>query len=241
MVLFFCFPVCIENGDTPLTNERSLVKMEVQKEIVERGLPVAVTKTKQLILEAALELFSTRGFDATSTGQIADAVGIRKSSLYNHFRSKEDILDTLIEVLTEEYHSRSLLSVRKDTDRHESFSVDAVIAQVVGHIQFLLHDSHISKVRKLMTTEQFRNPKLARLQTLHAYEYVMGHHISLIRRLVDEGILPDGDAEAMAAQFAFPISAWISLCDRQPEREQEILSLAERHIRQFFKVYTARI
>ena len=54
-------------------------------------------KTKQRILDAALELFSTQGFEATSIAQIADAVGVRKASLYSHFDSKQDILDRLIE------------------------------------------------------------------------------------------------------------------------------------------------
>ena len=41
--------------------------------------------TKQEILNAALDLFSVQGFEATSISQIANAVGIRKASLYSHF------------------------------------------------------------------------------------------------------------------------------------------------------------
>jgi AcrR family transcriptional regulator len=41
-------------------------------------------------------LFSTRGFATTTTRQIADAVGIRQASLYNHFATKNDILVTLL-------------------------------------------------------------------------------------------------------------------------------------------------
>ncbi|HET8994887.1 MAG TPA: helix-turn-helix domain-containing protein [Rhodococcus sp. (in: high G+C Gram-positive bacteria)] len=48
------------------------------------------------ILDAAAELFSTRGFATTTTRQIADAVGIRQASLYNHFATKNDILVTLL-------------------------------------------------------------------------------------------------------------------------------------------------
>lgn len=52
--------------------------------------------TKQEILETALELFSVQGYEATSISQIADAVGIRKASLYSHFASKQKILDALV-------------------------------------------------------------------------------------------------------------------------------------------------
>lgn len=49
------------------------------------------------ILDAAAELFTTRGFASTSTRLIADAVGIRQASLYNHFATKNDILLALLE------------------------------------------------------------------------------------------------------------------------------------------------
>lgn len=34
----------------------------------------------------------------------------------------------------------------------------------------------------------------------------------------------------MAAQFCLPISVWLGLCDREPDREQEVMALVERHI-----------
>lgn len=41
--------------------------------------------TKRRILDQALELFATRGYDAVSMGDIGRAVGIKAPSLYNHF------------------------------------------------------------------------------------------------------------------------------------------------------------
>ncbi|WP_114755624.1 TetR/AcrR family transcriptional regulator [Nocardia pseudobrasiliensis] len=49
------------------------------------------------ILDAAAELFTTRGYARTSTRGIADAVGIRQASLYHHFAAKDDILDALLD------------------------------------------------------------------------------------------------------------------------------------------------
>ena len=59
--------------------------------------------TKDQILDVALDLFAVRGYEATSISQIADAVGLRKASLYSHFTSKQDILDTLVDELTKEF------------------------------------------------------------------------------------------------------------------------------------------
>ena len=55
---------------------------------------------KEQILNAAMRLFSRRGFDGTSLQDIAEAVGIRKASLFHHFPSKEEmrlrVLDKLL-------------------------------------------------------------------------------------------------------------------------------------------------
>ena len=41
----------------------------------------------------------------------------------------------------------------------------------------------------------------------------------------------------MAAQLCLPVSVWINLCDREPEREDEIVKLIEKHVKQFFETY----
>lgn len=52
---------------------------------------------KNEILDAVDELFSQKGFDGTSTQDILEKVGIARGTLYYHFKSKEDIMDALIE------------------------------------------------------------------------------------------------------------------------------------------------
>lgn len=51
---------------------------------------------REEILDAAAELFTSRGYAATSTRMIADAVGVRQASLYYHFHSKEELLEELL-------------------------------------------------------------------------------------------------------------------------------------------------
>jgi TetR/AcrR family transcriptional regulator len=54
---------------------------------------------RELILEAALEVFSTHGFRGSTIDQIAEAAGMSKPNLLYYFRRKEDIHETLIERL----------------------------------------------------------------------------------------------------------------------------------------------
>ena len=62
--------------------------MRIVKEAAER---------KNEILDVAEELFTQKGFDDTSTNDIINAIGIARGTLYHHFKSKEEILDAVIE------------------------------------------------------------------------------------------------------------------------------------------------
>ena len=57
---------------------------------------------KKEILDTAEQLFASNGFDNTSTNDIINAIGIARGTLYHHFTSKEDILDSVIERINEE-------------------------------------------------------------------------------------------------------------------------------------------
>ncbi len=198
--------------------------------------------TKQEILEASLELFSVQGFEATSVSQIADAVGIRKASLYSHFESKQAILDALVKDVLQQYGKHSIIT-RTDWGNGEdigdkpALTPDAAAKMILGQLRYILHDPHISKARKMLVVEQFRNPELAKLQTKQNYTDVMLYFTGLMKYLIRQGVLAGDDPEIMAAQLCLPISTWINLCDREPEREPEVLKLVEKHIRQFFRLY----
>ena len=195
--------------------------------------------TKKEIIEAALELFSVQGFEATSISQIAGAVGIRKASLYSHFDSKQAILDELVKEVLEQYAAHSIFAKTdwgKDSDNLPLTPYDSV-QMIKGQIRYILHDPHISKARKMLVIEQFQNPELAKLQTKQNYSDVMEYFTGLVKQLIRQGVLAEDDPEIMAAQLCLPVSEWINLCDREPDRESEVMELVGKHIRQFFRLY----
>lgn len=59
--------------------------------------------TKQVILEKALDLFSAKGYDSVSMGEIAKAVGMKAPSLYNHYSGKQAIFDAIVESMAMQY------------------------------------------------------------------------------------------------------------------------------------------
>ena len=172
--------------------------------------------TKQEILDAALELFSVQGYEATSISQLAEAVGIRKASLYSHFESKQAILDALVQTTLEEY-GRHAIFAKADWDDpaftagKKTLTPDGAAQAFLGQVRYILHDPQISRARKMLTIEQFQNPQLAALQTKQSYTDVMRYFTGLVGFLIRQGKLVPRDPEIMAAQLCLPISMWINL------------------------------
>ncbi|AND40490.1 MULTISPECIES: TetR/AcrR family transcriptional regulator [Cytobacillus] len=78
------------------------------------------------ILDAADELFGQKGFDGTSTNDILEKVGIARGTLYYHFKSKEDIMDSLVD-----RYSVRLLGSAQEIAADESIPVVERIIRVV--------------------------------------------------------------------------------------------------------------
>ncbi|TJY42338.1 TetR/AcrR family transcriptional regulator [Cohnella pontilimi] len=86
----------------------------------------AAEERRNEILDAADELFGQKGFDGTSTNDILLKVGIARGTLYHHFKSKEDMIDALIE-----RYSVRLLGSAQDIAANKSIPVVERIVRVV--------------------------------------------------------------------------------------------------------------
>ena len=128
------------------------------------------SNTREEILEAALDLFAVNGYEATSISQLADAVGIRKASLYSHFANKQDILDTIVETVLKGYADHSIF-VRADWDDPEftkdktGMKAEDVAKLVQGQLRYILHDPRISRSRKMLTCLRSSNSAMQSWQS----------------------------------------------------------------------------
>ena len=83
---------------------------------------------KNEILDVADELFGKKGFDGTSTNDILEKVGIARGTLYHHFKSKEEIMDALIE----RYSDRLLGAAQEVAADKNTPLVDRIIRVVMS-------------------------------------------------------------------------------------------------------------
>ncbi len=88
-----------------------------------------------------------------------------------------------------------------------------------------------------MTIEQFRSKQLSALYTNRYVERIVDYHEKLFAILMERGVMKKGDVHSMALQYVCPILVMLSICDRQPEQEEEAMKQIEAHIRQFMMSY----
>ena len=197
--------------------------------------------TKAKILREALRLFSKKGYDAVSVGEIASAVGIRAPSLYNHYKSKQAIFDAIFDDTEKRYDDFAAnLSVHienadGDLPRFESISADDLVGMVRSIFVYSLEEPNISGFRKMMTIEQFRSPELAKLYSDRYFERMINYHAGLFRQLIAAGRIKKLDPDTLSLIYVSPILTLLSVCDRQPERRDECLSMLEASVRCFFE------
>jgi len=199
--------------------------------------------TKVHIIEESLSLFSQRGFDAVSVKEIADAVGIKAPSIYKHFKSKQDIFNAILEESNSRYAlqtaSLSLdgLNPQMDAGLFETITDDHMVEMGESLFNHFLHDEFTSKIRKLLTIEQFKNQELANLYVIQYMESPLQYQRMIFELLIKKGLMRSGDPEIMAMQFFSPIFMLLVLCDANPHKETEALEKLKRHITQFNKLY----
>lgn len=198
--------------------------------------------TKQKIVEKALELFSERGYDSVSVGEIAQAVGIKAPSLYNHYPSKQAIFDAIVASTAAQYQrDTDRIQIHVQNDRQDvpvfaHITEEGLFQKVRQIFEYSLHDDAIRRFRKMMTIEQFRSPELGAMYSQRYVDRVVQYHAGIFRSLIAAGEIQPEDPDTLAMLYVAPVITLIAICDRQPEREGECLEKLRKHVGLFFRM-----
>ena len=190
--------------------------------------------TKERILDSALNLFSEKGYDGVGVDAIAEQAGLKGPSIYKHFKSKEEILDTLIREV-DSYYEKNFGS--KLHPGKIPASTEELVDISWKRIRFTLKDDRIRKTRRILAMEQFRSPQVAKLATRYSLENIQGIYQKLFKEMMDAGVIRQGDPAMLSMAFIAPITLLINMCDREPEREQEAMNSMKEYMNYFAKQY----
>lgn len=202
--------------------------------------------TKERILQEAITLFSLKGYDAVSVGEIAEAVGIKAPSLYKHYKSKQDIFQAILDEMQKRYEEQAAAlqmdgkDEKADANVFSAISEERLVKMGTELFLYFLHDEYVCKFRKMLTIEQFHNEKSADLYSRQYIEDPLSYQSAMFVLLMQAGTLRQENADIMALHFYAPIYLLLTWCDRQPEYEEKALEELELHIRQFSRIYKGK-
>lgn len=204
--------------------------------------------TREKILNEALNLFSVKGYDPVSVRDIAYAVGIKESSLYNHFKNKQDIFDSILREYTGRWET--IFNQVKLTGEDKRFTVDertvnmyknmtneqfkAISATIFDY--YMTYDINV-KLRRMLTIEQYRNPDIALLFRQISFEDSINFQAQLFGALMEAGCFKKTDPYILALEFFSPIFLIFYKYGSDPESLAEAKALFLRHIDHFSEIY----
>ncbi|MCK9223268.1 MAG: TetR/AcrR family transcriptional regulator [Limnochordia bacterium] len=199
--------------------------------------------TKEKITYEALSLFSIYGYEAVTIRQIASAVGIKESSVYNHFHSKKDILDTIVEETSKRYEKTleaSKVPQIADPDvssLYDNISDEDFLKLCTSMFLFYLKDEYISKLRRLLTIEQYGNAELGAIFKELFIDNVLNNQARVLQKFIDAGRFIEGDAYTMALHFYSPIFLLLCKYDNSPQDEALAIEKLKTHVTQYNELY----
>lgn len=167
--------------------------------------------TKEKIISEALNLFSIKGFQAISVRDIASAVGIKASSLYNHFENKQDIFDTIVKKYSEQVNRFfEQIKIANGIDKGMSNNIiyisDEQFLEISMNIfEFYLGNEHIVKFRKMIAIEQFNDSKLSSLYHTIFIDYILDFQSIIFSILINANIFIKKNPYFLAIQFYSPV------------------------------------
>ena len=162
--------------------------------------------TKEKIFHAAVKLFARNGYHGVSLQDIADVVGIKKSSIYNHFICKEDIINQIylkfMETLIETTPSKDLIKNTLDNNPSvEDFWKD--------RIKTYFKNSVISETGQLWAVvfmEQFRDEKAGAL-IIEENQRKIDTTTMILKIMIKRRLIRKADPELIATEFMYAIRA----------------------------------
>jgi AcrR family transcriptional regulator len=153
--------------------------------------------TKERIFQTAVRMFSERGFNGVSVRDITGAVGIKESSLYNHFASKDALISAIYETFRERLLSRTVTAETVD------LMLDSTPAAEYFKTVFALYAQTMTEpfavmVWRILVSEQFHDPRANKLYNEDIGKKLQADTALVLSRMIARSLIKDVDVEVAA-------------------------------------------
>lgn len=190
--------------------------------------------TKERILEAALELFAEKGYLGASMSDIANRLGITRGALYKHYTGKQEILDSIVERMNQMDYERAQEYEMPETqpdgfaEAYLHTPIERIRTYSMAQFDHWTKEPFSSNFRKMLTLEQYRDPKLRQLYHDYLATGPTGYMAAIFRKLADS----DEAAMQLALEFYGPMFLLYSVYDGAGDKDS-VAPMLSAHIDRF--------
>jgi AcrR family transcriptional regulator len=164
--------------------------------------------TKINIIEVSIELFSKKGFSGASIRDITKEVGIKESSLYKHFKNKDEILETIFINFRKELEK--ILPPMEYIDRIvEMMSLEDFLGRGIENFLKHIDDSIHVKIWRIMYIELFRHPKAQEIYRVDIMERTVDCLALVFEKMIQQGKMAPLNPKTMAMEYQFSSISFI--------------------------------
>ncbi len=158
--------------------------------------------TREKILDVAIDSIARRGFEAVSIRDIAREVGIRESSIYNHFKSKDEILDTIIEYFIAELsHSDSFEGPLEDL--LAKYGAEGFMDMGARAYLAKINKPRVAKIWRIISIELSHNEKIRKFFRETMIQGPVAFWEQTFKRMMELGYIRECDAGVLAREFFY--------------------------------------
>lgn len=190
--------------------------------------------TKERILLTSLRLFAKNGYDAVSVSHIATELGMVKSALYKHYKSKKDIFDHILarmeagdaEKANENHVPEGTLE--ETPAEYANTKLDDIRKFTKEMFHYWTIEEYPSLFRKMLTIEQYKSEEMADLYK----QYLSSGPLSYVEDLFAEITNDRESAKVNALKFYAPMFMLYSLYDTEDNKDA-VNKMLENHVDQF--------
>lgn len=158
--------------------------------------------TKEKIFDVSIDLFSQYGYDGVSIRRIAGEVGIKESSIYNHYKSKETIMDEILDYYIHEM-TKDEIPIKQAS---ENLDVGLEYFYKMGLDLYLtkLSKSKMMKITRIILIESYHNEKIKNFVKSAIIEQAVNGWMELFDLMKEKNLIyHDCDSQQLARSFYY--------------------------------------
>ena len=154
---------------------------------------------KEKIFDKSIDLFSKFGYNGVSIRQIASSVGIKESSVYNHYKSKESILNSILDYYIDEMTSDEI-SINEASDVNFEYFYKTGLNLYISKLK----QPQIMKITRIILIESYHNEKIKNFIKNSIIEQALQGWTDLFNLMKEKKLIKkDADSKQLAESFFY--------------------------------------